>query len=178
MGVANPPPGRQDLAHVCFVIAVSILKEQKIWCMRNNDPAARKSQRSWDIEPIGKHGHLVALTVAIGILQNFNRVVALAVGGDLVRIVNRLRDPKPPPFVPGKADGVDDVRLAREQLQAKADRRLGVIHAVLRREWQLVGQWLRTVLVVGDVIALLVLQRRPASDELFIRLLSSIAHRP
>ena len=84
--------------------------------MRNNDPAARKSQRSRDIESIGKHGYLVALTVAIGILQNFNGVVALAVGGDLVRIVNRLRDPKPPPFVPGKADGIDDVWFTGEQL--------------------------------------------------------------
>ena len=178
MGVANPPPGRQDLAHVCFVIAVGVLEKQKIRGMRNNDPTARKSQRSWDIEPIGKHGHLVALTVAIGILQNFNRVVALAVGGDLVRIVNRLRDPKPPALVPGEADGVDDVRLAGEQLQAEADRRLSVIHAVLCLQRELVGQRLGAVFVVGNVVALLVLQRRPTSDEFFIRLLPRIAHRP
>ena len=100
--------------------------------MSDDNPAAREGQRSGNVQTLGKHGYLVALTVAVGVFEDLDLVVADTVGRHLVRVVDGLGDPQATSFVPSEADGVDDVRLAGEQLQPKADRRLSIIHTVLR----------------------------------------------
>ena len=142
MGIARPPPCRQHLAHVRLVISVGILQEQKVGHVGDDDPAAREGQRSGNVQTLGKHGYLVALTVAVGVFEDLDLVVADTVGRHLVRVVDRLSDPQATALVPGETDGVDDVRLAGEEFEPEADRRLSVIHAVLRRERKLVRQWL------------------------------------
>ena len=116
MGVACAPTGVEHLAYVRLVISIGILQKQKIGHVCDNDPAAREGQRGRDVQTLGKHGYLVALAVTIGILEDLDLVVADTVGRHLVRVVDRLGDPQATALVPGEADGVDDVRLAREKL--------------------------------------------------------------
>ena len=166
--VARAPPRRQHLAHVRLVVAVGVFQKQEVGRVSDDDSAARESDRGRDIQAFGEHRHLVALAVAVGVFEDFDFVITDPVGRHLVRVIDRLGNPQAAALVPGEADRVDDVRLAGEQLQAEAHRCLGVVHAVLRLERELVRQRLGALLVVGDVAALLIFERRAGSDEFSI----------
>ena len=116
MGISRPPTGVEHLAYVRLVVSIGILQEQKVGHVGDDDPAAREGQRSGNVQTLGKHGYLVALAIAVGVLEDLDLVVADTVGRHLVRVVDRLGDPQATALVPGEADGVDDVRLAREKL--------------------------------------------------------------
>ena len=146
--------------------------------MREDDPAAGKGHRGWDVEALGEHSELVGLTVAVGVLTNLDAVVALAAVLELVRVIDSLDHPEASALVPRHVDRVDDIRLGGEQLHAEADRHLRVLHAVLGRERELVLERLGAALVVRDVAALLVLERRPLGDEVVITLTRLVADRP
>ena len=146
--------------------------------MRENDPAAGEGHRGWDVEALGEHGKLVGLTVAVGVFTNLDAVVALAAVLKLVWVIHRFDHPEAAALVPGHVDWVDDIRLGSEQLHAEADRHLRVLHAVLGRERELILERLGAALVVRDVAALLVLERRPLGDKVVITLAGLVSDRP
>ena len=77
-----------------------------------------------DVQPLGEDGDLVDLAVAVGVFQDLDAVAARA--GGLARVFEALGDPDAAPLVERHRDRVDDVRLARDELdrEPRRDRHL------------------------------------------------------
>ncbi len=133
MGITGAPPGIKNLAHVSFIIPVRILQEQKVWNVCHDDSPTGEGQRCGNIQAVSKDCHLVALPISIGIFKDLDFIVSDPVRSHLVGIVDGFCSPKAPPFVPGKTNRVDDIRLTGKELQSEAHRGLSVFHTLFRR---------------------------------------------
>ena len=169
---------KEDFANISLVVTVRILEEQEVRSMGKDYPAPGKGHGSRDVKSLRKNGELVRFAIPVGILANLDPIIALPTILDLIRIVHRLHNPKPSPFVPLKIDRIDDLRLGGKELKAEANRDLRVLYAILggkrKLEWQRFGP----ALVVRDIIAFLVLQGSATGYKSFVALADGISHRP
>lgn len=118
--------------------------------LRDDDSAAGKDKARGNIQLVGEHGELVGPPVAVGVLADFDAVVALAGRLDVMGVVARLRDPTTAAFVPRHGDGLGDVGFGGKRDQLQVGRHLGALHAAAHGERMLEGDGLGPVLVVGD----------------------------
>lgn len=142
------------------------------------DSAVGKGEGGGDVESVGKDGDLVTASIAIGVLENFDFVVADALGFDFVGIVDCFGGPEASFFIPCEADGIDDLGFGGEELELPADGGLGVFEAIGRSEGVLILERLGAFFVVGDVIAGLVGERRAGVEKGLVGFLTSIADGP
>ena len=153
VAVANAPPRAEDLPHVRLVVPIRVLQEQEMRRASDDDAAIRKCQAGRYVEVLGEDRELVGTSVAVGILENLDAIVTGISVQDLVRIIHGLDDPEPPAFVEREGDRLDDVRLAREELDAELRGRLYELLCLVRRERQLKLGRIGTALVVRHVEA-------------------------
>ena len=135
VGVAHAPAAHQRLADVGLVVAVGVLQSDQLASLRDDDAAVHEDQAAHDTQLVGEDRRPVGAAVVVGVLQNFDDVVALAVLLQVVRIVLRLGNPQPAARVPGHRFRVPgDQRLGGEQLQLEPRRDLEVLRRLARRE--------------------------------------------
>ena len=176
--VARAEASEEHLAHIRLVVTVGVLEKEKLRRVRHDDAAAREGERCGDVQAVGKDFHPVTFAVAVGILENFDAIIALAAGLDLVWVIDALGDPQPPALVPLHVNGIHDLRFGGKKLQLPADGHLRVLHALGGRQRQLVGQWLGAFFVIGNVVALLVFQWLAARQKFLVASLRCIARGP
>ena len=147
--VANAPAGVHHLARVRLVVAVRVLEKQEVRLRGDDDAAVGEREARRHVEVLGEDGELVGATVAVGVLEDLDPVVARVAVEHLVRVVHRFDHPQPAALVERHRDRLDDVRLAGEQLDLELARRLDELRRVRRGEGQL---------ILGGRIALLVIR--------------------
>ena len=168
VGVPDAEAREEDFFVVGDVVAVGVFQEKEVGCVGDDDPAPGEGEGGGDVEAVCKGCGLVCATIPIGIFEDFDAVIAFAVGGDGVGVVNGLGDPKAALVVPLYIDRVNDIGLRREELQVETDGGLGVLEAGFRGKGELVGEGLGAVFVVGNVVALFVSEGLAGCYELFI----------
>ena len=149
--VPDAPAAVQHLTGVRFVVAVRVLEEQEIRLRRDDDPAVGEGEAARHVEVLGKDGELVRAAVAVRVFEDLDPVVARVAVEDFVRIVHRLDHPQAAALVERHGDRLDDVGLAREQLDLELARRLDELQRVRRRERQLIPGGRIALLVVRHV---------------------------
>jgi hypothetical protein len=90
--------------------------------------AIREREARRDAELIAEDRELVRATVAVGVFANLQTIAALTGGLQVVRIIDRLRDPQPTALVPREPDRLDDVRLGREEAHVEVRQRDEMLH--------------------------------------------------
>ena len=139
------------------------LRNSDVRRRRHDDAAVGERQAGRDVEVLGEHRELVGAAVAVGVLEDLDAVVAGLAVQHVVRIVDRLDHPQPAALVEGERDRLDDVRLAREQLELELGRHLDELHRLVGGERQLILRRRIALLVVRHVEAVDV-GDRPASS--------------
>ena len=167
MRVADAPARHDLLANVGLAVPIGVLEEKQAGRLRNDHAAIREDQARRDVQLVGEHRELVRLAVAVGVLADLDGVIAESRRLDVVRVVTRLADPEAAALVPREGDGLADVRLGREQLQAHVGRDLRAFLAALHAERLLEGERLGTPFVVGDIGIGLALLGLSLGDKLF-----------
>ena len=104
------PTLEQDLAHVRPAIAGRVLEEKRLRSLLHDDTSIGERQRRRDVQPLGEHGDVVGLPVAVGVLEDLD-------GG----IPARLLDQKL--LIDQDVDDVlqGDIRVMRRHRAAPAD---------------------------------------------------------
>ena len=134
MRVRGAPAAEQDLAFVAMIVALRRTQEQRVRRLRDDDAVLVEREARRDAELVGEDGELVGPADALRVLADDDAIAAFAFALQLVRIVERLRDPQPAALVPVHADRAIDVGIGREQLRLEADRRHQVLLRLLRVE--------------------------------------------
>lgn len=153
MGVAGAPAGEDNLADVRFVVAVGVFQKEGFGGVVNVDASVCEGERGGDVEAIGKDGDLVAASIAIGVFEDFDLIVADTFGFNFVRVVDSFGGPEAAAFVPSETDGIDDLWFGGEEFKFPADGDLRVFQAIFRAERVLILKGLGALFVVGDVRA-------------------------
>ena len=113
---APAEPGDDDLAGVGLAVAVGVAEEEDVGRIGDPDAAVADGDPRGDVQPVGEDGELVGLAVAVGVFEDLDAVAARA--RLAARVFEALGDPDPPALVERHRDGVDDVGLAGDDLDA------------------------------------------------------------
>ncbi len=146
VGVEPAEAGDDDLAGVGPAVAVGVLEEEDVGRVGHPDPPAPDCDSRWDVQAVGEDGELVGPAVAVGVFEDLDPVAARPCG--LAGVLQALGDPGPPPLVEGHRHRVDDLGLARHQLDPEPGRD----HHLRQRLGRAQGRPRRPVLGVGDRI--------------------------
>ena len=120
VGVEPAEAGDDDLGLVRLAVAVGVLQEEDIGRVGDPDPAGADGDPRGDVQAFGEDRELVGPAVAVGVLQDLDPVPAGP--GRPPGVFQALGHPDPPTLVEGHRDRVDDLRLARDQLDPEPGR--------------------------------------------------------
>ena len=71
-----------------------------MWNTVNNDALVKRIQTHWNVELVGKHSHLIQVTIAIRVFEYPDRITSRARGCG-VWILDSRRDPNAPATIEG-----------------------------------------------------------------------------
>ncbi len=87
--------------------------------LRDDDAAVGEDEARRNVEVIGEDRELVGASVAVGVFEDADAIVAGLAAEQLVRIVDGFGDPQPAALVERERDRLDDLGLGREQARAR-----------------------------------------------------------
>ncbi len=150
VSVPGAPSGIEDFADIGLAIAVGVFQKQEVRRLGYHKTAVERGNTGGHAQLVGKHFAAIGPAVAVGIDTHTDAVIASAVFRLIVGVVDGLQHEQATLLIPGKGDGVDDIRLTDKQLQFKAFRHHGQGHGVFHAQRFLeFGGWLNTT-VVGN----------------------------
>ncbi len=153
VAVADPPARAQHRAAVGLVVAVGVLEQEHVRGGGDDDAPLHEDEARGEVESLGEDGPLVGASVAVGVLENRDAVGARVAVQHEVGVVDGFDHPEAPPGIERERDGLDDVGLAREQLEVELGRHGDELHRVGCRERHLVLRRGIALLVVRHVEA-------------------------
>ena len=115
VGVVDAPARHDRRADIGLVVAIRVLEEEELGRLRNNNPPVSEGEARRDVKAVSKHRELVGLTVTIGIFTDDNLIIAGTVLRDAMRVVAGLGYPEATAIIPGKRNGLHDVRLGSKE---------------------------------------------------------------
>ncbi len=131
MRVSSAEPGDDDLGLACRLAVGADLVEENVRRIGDPDAAVADRDAGGNVQPLGEDRDPGNLAVG----ADFEHLDTIAPGPATgARILQALGDPHPAALVEGHGDGVDDIRLAGDQLNGEAFGDLHLFDGLGRRQ--------------------------------------------
>ena len=129
--------GVEHLAHVGFAVAIGVFEEQDVGGAGDDQPALPRHNAADFENVIREDRPLVGLTVAVGVLEQHDARTRRLALRRIVRIVQHLAHVDLAVFVEHHFDGIENQRLAGEQLDVKIAVDMHALQRVFgRQRWR------------------------------------------
>ena len=160
MRVGAAEAGDDDLGRsVGLAVSIGVGDEEDVGRIRDPHAAVSNRNAAWNVEAVEEDRERVALPVAIGVFQNLDAILPRP--RFAARVFERLGDPESAPLIDRHRDGIDDVRLGRDDLNREPFRN----GHHLRRRLRIARFIRRLVLCVRDRRLLRLLSERSFGDQ-------------
>lgn len=117
VGVGAAEAGDDDLGLAGLAVGADGVEED-VGGVGHPDAAVAGGDAGGDVQPVGEDGDALHGAVAVGVLEDLDAIAADA--GGAARILQAFDDPDAALLVEGHGDGVDQVRLAGDDLDGEA----------------------------------------------------------